>query len=367
MSDYTAIDVAELAHAQAVVKGTGAADEGGLMQWRPAAAAPATAPLRIVDETNNADWFNYVNNLTALVPALGCRELLDVRLQKHGVLFHGDAHISDESHLGSVATAETQEAGGASATTEVIVSDRPGIIFVGPGIRVFGHWLVDFIPRLRIAQNVLGNEFDDFVIPLPLGTPAWALNMMRELCGVTDQNLVWFDPIAQTLEFRSVISPTYGHSSYHFHPAVADFWPQSKANGSGRRLCISRVNYEGHTDGVLKSFANRALFEEMAVSHGYELVYPERLSLQEQISLFDGASHVMGEYGSALHNTLFTPPGAVVGAIRCPNDVQLRISALRDQTTVLLLPAQEWIDDRGGQAYAVDSNSIEAFIKAMDS
>lgn len=366
MSTFLEMPVPALAAAQATAALTGLKDAGGFLKWTDEAAAPPPASLTVVDETNNLAWFEHVNEQPAVVQALGCHQLFDVRLQRHGLIFHGETFASDASHLGLVALEETRAAGGALADTEVIASDKPGIIFVGPGVRIYGHWLVDFIPRLRIAQEVLGDDFDDYVLPLPVGTPAWALTMMRVLCGVSERHILWFDPETQSVDFRMALAPTYCHANYHMHPAAADFWPLAGRAAANRRLCISRLNYETRTDGVLKSFANRDLFESLAVEMGYELVYPEKLSLMDQISLFAGASHVVGEYGSALHNMLFAPAGAVVGAIRCPNDVQLRISALRSQSTVLLLPGKEWIDERGGQAYAVGPDSIRAFLKTMD-
>lgn len=366
LSKFLEMPVTNLAAAQATAASTGLKDADGFLKWMDEAAAPPAAPLRVVDETNNLAWFEYVNELPAVVQALGCHQLLDVRLQRHGLVFHGGTFVSDASHLGLVALEETRARGGALAGTEIIASDKPGIIFVGPGVRIYGHWLVDFIPRLRIAREVLGDDFDEYVLPLPVGTPAWALTMMRVLCGVSERHILWFDPETQSVDFRVALTPTYCHANYHMHPAAADFWPIAVGAGASRRLCISRLNYETRTDGVLKSFANRGLFESLAVDMGYELVYPEKLSLTDQIRLFADASHVVGEYGSALHNMLFAPAGAVVGAIRCPNDVQLRISALRNQSTVLLLPGKEWIDERGGQAYAVEANSIRAFLDAMD-
>lgn len=358
--------VRHLAAVQAVVVASDLKDAGGFLRWMDEAPAPPPARLSIVDETNNVGWFESVNERRAVVQALGCHQLFDVRLQRHGLIFHGETFVSDTSHLGSVALEETRAAGGALADTAVITSDKPGIIFVGPGFRIYGHWLVDFIPRLRIAQQVLGSEFDDYVLPLPIGTPGWALTMMQELCGISENQVLWFDPQSQSVDFRIALAPSYCHANYHMRPAAAGLWPIAGPLAANRRLCISRLNYETRTDGLLKSFANRDLFESLAVEMGYEVVYPEKLSLTDQIGLFAQASHVVGEYGSALHSMLFAPAGAVVGAIRCPNDVQLRISALREQRTVLLVPGKEWVDERGAQAYAVEGDSLRKFLETME-
>ena len=282
-------------------------------------------------------------------------------------MFHGDTLLTDGSHLGDVSLEEARQMSREDReATSAIALDRPALIFLAAGYRVYGHWLVDFLPRMRIARQALGSAFYDHVIPVPETTPAWAIAMLGQLCGVFEDQLFYYDATTQHLTFSSASVPTYAHANYHFHPHSAAYWPTIPADRSSRRLCISRLNFEGRTDGVLKNFVDRALFERMATDRGYELVYPERLSLRAQMEIFAEASHVIGEYGSALHNTLFSPTETVVGAIRCPNDVQLRISALKQQKTVLCMPQDDWVNEAGAQCYSTSEATLARFFAAMD-
>ncbi|WP_271084261.1 glycosyltransferase 61 family protein [Brevundimonas sp. NIBR11] len=337
------------------------------IQVAEAAPAPPPAPLVYVSTDQNDRWFQHINELPATVHALGCHTLRDSALHRHGILFHGDTLITDESHLGNVSRDEARLMTAADReSTSAIALEQPALIFLAAGYRVYGHWLVDFIPRVRIARQALGGDFHDHVIPVPATTPGWAVTLLSQLCGVFEDQLFRYDPATHHITFSEASVPTYGHANYHFHPHVAAYWPTIPADRRQRRLCISRLNFEGKTDGVLKNFADRELFERLATNRGYELVYPETLSIREQIDLFGQASHVIGEYGSALHNTLFSPQDAAVGAIRCPNDVQLRIAALKGQKSVICTPEQDWVSEEGVQCYATSEETLDQFFTVMD-
>ena len=50
---------------------------------------------------------------------------------------------------------------------------------------------------------------------------------------------------------------------------------------------------------------NEVEFENLLKSHGMLVCYPETMSLQEQIWLFNGYTTFIGCWGSALHNLIF--------------------------------------------------------------
>jgi capsular polysaccharide biosynthesis protein len=48
------------------------------------------------------------------------------------------------------------------------------------------------------------------------------------------------------------------------------------------------------------------------VQHGFEVIYPEELSVAQQIALYSRATHVIAPGGAALTNMIFMPPGGWV-------------------------------------------------------
>lgn len=364
MSEVAQIAIHELAASQApsfTIRST----KPGFREWRASHAAFSSATLRTIsDDERMVSWFSHINNIGKTVPSLGCYELSDIRLRGHGLLSFRGQHVREVSHIADVAADDAQNYS-PQEDLDTISSDIPGVSIIGPGYKVYGHWLVDFIPRVKTAQALYGQDLGGAVIPLPADTPEWAMTLLTALTGIGEGNILHYDISTEQIDFERLVVPTYAHGSYHFHPLVAEIYPLPVFQKPSRRICISRVNYESNTSGVLKKFVDRNLFEEHAVSRGYELIAPELLTLQEQIATFRSSVSIVGEYGSALHNALFSPSCATIGMIRCPNDVQLRIAALHGQSVVLLLPEREWIADTGAQAYSLPENSIEQFFDVM--
>lgn len=366
LSAWEEIATGQAAAAQAAILQAQGASPIGFIRSADYALAPKAARLDYITRDNTEPWFRYEHDRPALVPALGCHQVKDCSLHRHGILLHGDLLLTDGSHLGSVLIEEARRLSREDrAATSALQIDGPVLVFLAPGLRVFGHWLVDFLPRLQIARRALGDTFKDLCLPVPETVPAWAIEMMMQLGGVAEDQIVRFDPASQHVSFADGYVPTYGHASYHFHPQTAEFWPTSPRDRGRRRLCISRKNFEGRTDGVLKNYADRMVFEALAQDHGFELVYPETLSIADQAALFGRASHVVGEYGSALHNMLFAPEASVVGALRSPNDVQIRISALKRQRTVIAVPDREWTDEAGARCYSTSRQTLDRFFEAV--
>ena len=58
---------------------------------------------------------------------------------------------------------------------------------------------------------------------------------------------------------------------------------------------------------------------------GLTVVRPEELPWIEQVRLFASAHLIVGEYGSGMHNALFSPAGAKVVCLNVVNELQARI------------------------------------------
>jgi capsular polysaccharide biosynthesis protein len=88
---------------------------------------------------------------------------------------------------------------------------------------------------------------------------------------------------------------------------------------------------------------NRAQIEQLAFSYGFELIRPGAMTAEQQIISFRSADQVIGEYGSALHNTIFGAPGAICVAVRgrssAPGFIQSSIGAAFGQETAYVFGA----------------------------
>jgi O-antigen biosynthesis protein WbqL len=101
-------------------------------------------------------------------------------------------------------------------------------------------------------------------------------------------------------------------------------------------------------------------------------VHPQRLSLREQLTLFDGAEVVAGEYSSALHNTLFCRPGTRVISLDFYSWYQSAIGRLRQQPHGFVAPDdgkfRHWRSVAEPQRiYRIDVNALQAMISGIAS
>jgi hypothetical protein len=112
---------------------------------------------------------------------------------------------------------------------------------------------------------------------------------------------------------------------------------------------------------------NRDTIERLALRAGFSIVYPEQWSLLEQFRLVASASVVLGEYGSALHSTLFAGPGLTVCALRGtglhPGFIQSAIGSALGQRTGYLFGEHQDHDVPGG--FTVSENVLRDYLMSF--
>lgn len=194
--------------------------------------------------------------------------------------------------------------------SHVRVIDEPCILLSQGGEAVWGHWLLDLWPRLIMA---LGAPVRARIV-LDADVAPWVGEMLR-LAGIGPDRILWQDKGRETLFARDVYVPSFLRWRSAISPLANLAWGLFPAEPETfpARLYISRTR-----TGAGSSLTNHAEIEALAVRRGYAVVHPETLSLGRQVALFAGATHVLGEAGSALHNTVFSPAGARVGVMLSP-------------------------------------------------
>ncbi len=363
------ISVAELSAAQ---KNLGVVQEPVILRQGTQSSPPMR--LSVIGSLADQEELRAVNERIVKVDPIVCRFVRDVTVSGSGYMFHGSSLVTDGSHLSDVAVEwvgrpmPDSPVAAAPATERWL--DGVAVIGIAPGHLIYGHWLIDLIPRFMIAKDVLGPEFRNAMLVLPDDTPAWALAMLEAFTGATLAQYAFYKRGIERLAVREACIPSYAHTAYSFHSYANEVFSTlgvaPVAVRGTRKLCISRVAFEGATHGVQKLFHTRERFEALAGDFGYEIVQPEMMGIQEQAMLFSSASHVVGEYGSALHSTVFGPAGLKIGYIRCPNQIQLSISALRRQPTVVVIPANDWVAPSGVLEYSLTDAEMMALFEANE-
>jgi tetratricopeptide (TPR) repeat protein len=189
--------------------------------------------------------------------------------------------------------------------------DEPALLLAGPTDRSFGDWIINFPPRLALAEAARL----DCRIVIAEGATAPAEPMLEAL-GVDPGRLLRHDPTGVSV-FPKLFVPSWPMMERLNHMAepFAIYRRAARPPPAHRpRLYLSREGIGGRP--MLNEPQVRALFER----HGFVAVRPERLSLDQARELFAGPACVAAPYGSALLNLVFatTRPACLVIAAPAP-------------------------------------------------
>jgi hypothetical protein len=202
---------------------------------------------------------------------------------------------------------------------EPAIADGEAVLLTGPGFNVYGHWLVDFLPQLYLL-NHFGIDHTTCRVLVPDTLPEYGAAWL-ELAGVARSNLVRFSSVSGN-HIPRVIVPTLlrtnSRCSEIFGAAIRFVMQQIRSRNpvptrrASSRIYVSRSRFPFKK----RELINREEIEGEAVSAGYTIFHPEEYSLLDQMETFAAADVLVGEYGSALHGSVFARPGIPICALR---------------------------------------------------
>ena len=337
----------------------------------PAARSPAPAPLfllgpaseqvhdEIFGQTETGEVGTYAIDDVLVAPS-------GIAI-KDGVAFSSTAFIHPPHHVEQVAA-------------RVLGTDLPRrhvggtlAVIYGPGHQTYGHWLVDFLPRLWVLART-GHDLAALRYVVPPELTAAAKKLLA-LAGIARDQLVPYRYWREVLTADRLLLPTglrtHNRISSRFAEATA-FWTgrlraavRARPNAATpSRLFVSRAKVT-----AARILDNRARVEAIAAERGYMVVHPQAMELGAQAALFSGARIIAGEYGSALHGSVFSGPGTVSvglrGTARHPSFVQSGVAAALGQHAGYVL-GETTLGHTPGEAGQVFSVAPEDFERALD-
>jgi O-antigen biosynthesis protein WbqL len=229
---------------------------------------------------------------------------------------------------------------------------------------VYGHWLLEVMPKLLAIEEFLRRwpEYDSMPIFMPSIFRPFVYRHIRSL--LPQVPIVTYDPRLEYIQADAVYMPTWGQSHVwnSWIGAQVDALDSTPAPAMPKRLFVSR-----RLPSTYRVLDNREELEQIAVAEGLTAVRPDEHSLSTQIALFRNAELVAGEFGSALHNALFSPRDTLVIALNWVNACQSRIARFRRHRIGYVLPASGsevvFAPDAGVQKYAIDPDEFRAKLR----
>lgn len=191
---------------------------------------------------------------------------------------------------------------------------EPAMVLARAGDRIYGHWLVDILYKAYLS-NMLNI---DVLFLIREDTHKFALELLR-VFGVNDSRVIKYNAV----EERILLESCYHITPIRFRDSVNPIISEVFAHDDGqlgpleKKIYLSRKNIDGRKRRCL---LNSKEVEEEFIGAGFQIIYPELLSISDQIEIFSRASAIAGEAGSALHNSLFALPEAEVIILQSRSD-----------------------------------------------
>lgn len=184
------------------------------------------------------------------------------------------------------------------------------VIYIGTFINVWGHFITDCARRLWFLKSEFMKEFQNcLVVYIDHGNPKFSDQYQRllEILGV---NFDKFQLITQPTRFDKIILPD---ESFYF-----DKGKKFTAEYRETINCVKNFALKNRTPisnkkiYYLHAMRNQIGEERLAEyfeAKGYDIIRPEKLTLEEQLNLLINAESFVSTVGSISHNSLFLRDG----------------------------------------------------------
>ncbi|SMF97484.1 Protein of unknown function [Methylomagnum ishizawai] len=350
---------------------------------------PSKRPLPLIAPDICPQWFSDRHSeVFGWLPPLGVHRLTNCLVIANGMVINeGGELVYSPDIVSPFWTKKLDRYSIETIKTKEIISCDNDIIYVrlaNPGFKVYGHWLLDILPSLWLFKYFCSTQsFDmDFKFVLQEGTPGWAIDIISDYFGICRDMIIYFDEANQILSIKNLIIPSYLRVSPAISPRFNDFVNDllyvslmNKATVTNNQTKFPKKFFILRGNGAINrktTLDNQDSLLEILKQFGIVPFYPESLSFSDQIALFSQAELIIGEFGSALHNAVFSPDSTsvVVLANSFMNWTQSAISALRGQRLQYIKPETEQkVNSLQSYVYNIDDIriNIETVLTARSS
>ena len=176
----------------------------------------------------------------------------------------------------------------------------------------FGHWILNHVARLALAESVPKLKG----IPLVVGENISRIQVeCLERLGLEDSSLIRLRKryLARFNVLWSPMMPFFSsNSELYWAPRIVDFLrdrlgiKQGSCSKRKRRLYITR------RASRWRRVLNEDEIMALLAQHGFEVVDPAGLSLSQQIQLAGDAEVIMGPFGAGMNLLLFAPRDSAI-------------------------------------------------------
>jgi len=165
----------------------------------------------------------------------------------------------------------------------------------------YHHWLAEVLPKL-IVNNI---NYKDYTLLIPASYPGFALQSLAKFefknIILLKKNCTYF-----IKEGTIINNPKSGFYNSDHIKHLREFYIPKSGTLPFRKIYISRKNEK------LRKIVNEANLYPILLENGYEIIEPQFMSFNEQVTLFSEAKEVISIHGAALTNIIFMQAGTKI-------------------------------------------------------
>ena len=292
--------------------------------------------------------------------------ILPLKARPNTVLYKGGVVDAEGNYIEASSLQPNNEIIFDNYKYDVINNCNMNVIYIGGFWNHWGHFIIELTSRLwyvlendknhtlKLAYSMISN------LPLPQ-----AYLDFFHLLGIKDEQLL---QVKEPTRFKSVVVPEVStvHALWYTKEFknIYDKIMKNIVPVYHDKIYFSRTKFPK----AINSEFGETLIEKSFAQNGYTIVYPETLSLTEQLSLIKGCKNFAMVSGTLCHNMLFADDGAEViilekSSIR--NPIQLLINKMRNLNVTYIdcFLEMKHVDLGTGPFLLVPNNNFCSFFK----
>ncbi len=175
------------------------------------------------------------------------------------------------------------------------------VVVNSPFAHMYGHWLLDVVPRIALAKNIYKKDAK-FLVSSKLSSYT---KRFEKVLDLDENDWEFFASDKEIVTISHAIVPAYLRYWTLMHPSCLEMFEEIACRAEdrisrklNRKLFISRQR-------VGSRCKNENEIAKIAEDYGFDIIFPELMPVEEQIKLFRNAEIIVGTRGSALHNSVF--------------------------------------------------------------
>lgn len=183
------------------------------------------------------------------------------------------------------------------------------LLTIGAAKHYYYHWVFDSIAKLQLLKKSgLFDSVDYFLVP------NYQYQYNKEYLnqfGIPENKII-NEEVIHHVQADLLMVCSYTRNEEHVPKWTCDFLYNSFINSIERKKS-DRAIYIARGDAAKsRKVSNEAELIEILKNYGFEIHYLSKISVLEQVSIFNSASLVVAVHGGGLSNLVFCEPGTKV-------------------------------------------------------